>query len=277
MPELPEIETICRHLQHAIVNYCIKQVIIRNHSLRFPINLDLNDILQGSIINKIHRRAKYLLIDCYHQSSDLNGSLIIHLGMSGKLSILDAATPVTKHDHLDLVLQNNTILRYNDPRRFGAIIWTAINPLEHNLLAHLGPEPFDVGFTAKYLFTKAQKKNLTIKQFIMDNKIVVGIGNIYANEALFLSKIHPLSIAKNLSLDHMKTLIIIIRKILKQAILQGGTSLKDFFDPAGKSGTFSKSLQIYGRVNQSCYICGTIIKQIKLGQRSTFFCTTCQI
>lgn len=276
MPELPEIETICRYLQQTITNYCIKQVIIRKTSLRWPINPELNKILQDCIINRIYRRAKYLLIDCYNKVTNHNGHIIIHLGMSGKLSIVGPKTSVTKHDHIDFVLQNNTILRYNDPRRFGAIIWTTINPLEHNLLSHLGPEPFDSIFNANYFFEKAKKKNLTIKQFIMNNKIVVGVGNIYANEALFTSKIHPISITKNLTLIQIKTLITAIRKILKQAILHGGTTLKDFFDPTGTPGTFSKTLQVYGRVNKSCLVCNTIIEQIKLGQRSTFFCKKCQ-
>ena len=277
MPELPEIETICNHLKLSIMNHNIEQVIVRKASLRWPINLELNKILQNNTIKNIYRRAKYLLIKCYNPYNSSHGHLIIHLGMSGKLSILDKSIPITKHDHLDLVLQNNTVLRYNDPRRFGAILWTNTNPLKHHLLKNLGPEPFDPLCTASYLLRKANRKTLSIKQFIMDNKIIVGVGNIYANEALFKSKIHPLSVTKNLKLTHMQKLITAIKKILRQAIEQGGTTLKDFFDPTGKAGTFSQTLQVYSKANQSCKICNTKIRQIKLGQRSTFFCEKCQV
>lgn len=275
MPELPEIETICTNLQQSISNYTIEQIIIRNPSLRWPINPHLSNILQNSVIKHIYRRAKYLLIACYNKNSG-ESHLIIHLGMSGKLSVVNQSTPVIKHDHVDFVLREGVVLRYNDPRRFGSVLWTNNNPLEHNLLAHLGPEPFDPIFNAKYLFNQTKNKNVLIKQLIMNNKIVVGVGNIYANEALFRAKIHPLSISKNLSLLHLKNLVMAIRSILKQAISKGGTTLKDFFDPTGLPGTFVNTLKVYGKANQNCLVCNTKISQVKLGQRSTFFCDNCQ-
>ena len=277
MPELPEIETICNYLKTAITDCKIEQVVVRKSSLRWPVDNRLSNILQNSIIKRVYRRAKYLLIDYYNNKKTVNGHLIIHLGMSGRLSIVNKATPAKKHDHIDFILHNGRILRYCDPRRFGAVLWTNNNPLEHKLLAHLGPEPFDPLFDAKYLFEKSKRTNLSIKQFIMNNKIVVGVGNIYANEALFAAKIHPLSVSKQLTLLHLKSLVIAIRKILKQAILQGGTTLKDFFDPTGSSGKFFNNLKVYGKSQQACLVCNTIIKQIKLGQRSTFFCHNCQI
>ena len=281
MPELPEIETICKSLQSTITNQQIKQVIIRKSTLRWPINPKLNQILQNKIIKNITRRAKYLLINCYDQKNISCGYLIIHLGMSGKLSIIPKGTKnyniINKHDHVDLVLHNNTILRYNDPRRFGAILWTTDNPLKHKLLIHLGPEPFDPIFTAKYLFKKATKITIPIKQFIMNNKIVVGVGNIYANEALFAAKIHPFTPTNKLSLTKIQNLTIAIKRILTAAILEGGTTLKDFFNTDGKPGYFAQTLKVYGRSNKPCVNCSTIISQIRLGQRSTFFCGTCQL
>ena len=281
MPELPEVETICKSLQTTITNHLIKQVIIRKDTLRWPINPALNQILQNKIIKNIYRRAKYLLLNCYNNKNYSSGHLIIHLGMSGKLSVLQKHSKnydiIDKHDHVDLILQNDTIIRYNDPRRFGAILWTTDNPLKHNLLVNLGPEPFDATFTARYLLKKAKNTLLPIKQFIMDNKIVVGIGNIYANEALFKANIHPMSITKNLNLIKLQNLIIAIQQTLKTAILQGGTTLKDFFDPYGKPGHFTQTIKVYGRANQPCLICNTIIEQIKIGQRSTFFCENCQL
>lgn len=274
MPELPEVETICKRLQTAIINQTIKKIIIRVKSLRWPIDPTLPQTLSNKIIKKIYRRAKYLLIECS------NGYLIIHLGMSGKISILSQSfqnyNTINKHDHVDLILKNKTIVRYNDPRRFGAILWTTNNPLNHPLLKNLGPEPFDINFSAEYLFKKANKLSLPIKQFIMNNKVVVGIGNIYANEALFMANINPNHITKNISLNKLQDLVVAIKEVLKTAILAGGTTLKDFYDPHGNPGYFAQNLKIYGRSNQPCLVCSTIIEQIKTAQRSTFFCKTCQ-
>jgi formamidopyrimidine-DNA glycosylase len=277
MPELPEIETISRHLSANIVDSVIKQIIVRAKSLRWPINQQLNKILTNYKITNITRRAKYLLITCRNPKNQSTGNLIIHLGMSGKLTIMPPNTPLQKHDHVDFILNNDSVVRYNDPRRFGMILWTTADPLQHKLLRHLGLEPFAKQCNANYLFNQAQNKRLPIKQFIMDNKIIVGVGNIYANEALFAAKIHPLCPANTLTLIQFKLLLQKIRKILKQAIALGGTTLKDFLDPLGKSGTFVNLLKIYGKAQQSCSCCNTSIEQLKIGQRTTFYCPNCQI
>ena len=277
MPELPEIETIFNYLQRTINNNIIEQVIVRQFTLRWPIDNKLGFFLKNSLINRIYRRAKYLLIDCYKQKTNHYYHLIIHLGMAGKLTVVNNDVVHNKHDHVDFKLHNGKVLRYTDPRRFGSITLTNTNPLQHFLLINLGPEPFDVNFNAKYLLKKAYNKRLSIKQFIMDSKVVVGIGNIYANEALFAAKIHPLSTVKNMSLLQFKLLVKNIKKTLKEAILQGGTTLRDFFDPSGSKGKFINALKVYGKSNQSCTVCSHQIKHAKLGQRSTFFCNNCQL
>lgn len=280
MPELPEVETICRALKQQIINCQIKKLIIRKDSLRWKINDQLANILPNKIIKTIQRRAKYLLINCIDTNTVSCGHLIIHLGMSGKIIILPENSlnynNINKHDHVDIMLHNNTIIRYHDPRRFGAILWTTEDPYKHFLLHHLGPEPFDTTFSSEYLFKKAHNKLLPIKQFIMDHKIVVGIGNIYANEALFAAKINPLCITKNLNLIQFDNLIKSIKIILTTAIAKGGTTLKDFYNINGEPGYFAQTLQVYGRSNKPCLICKTILSKINIAQRSTFFCNTCQ-
>ena len=278
MPELPEIETICNYLNCNIKGLLIKKVIIRQNSLRWKIPQQLSTILINQKISKIYRRAKYLIIDCYNKLDNYQGSLIIHLGMSGRLIVTSNNSIIQKHDHVDFILNNNTILRYNDPRRFGAILWTQKSPYEHYLLNKLGPEPFDTLLNAQYLLEKAKKqRTLSIKQFIMNNKIMVGVGNIYANEALFAAKINPTSLAKNLTIQHMEIILKSIRKILLQAIKQGGTTLKDFIIPNGQMGKFVNMLKVYGKNNLPCSSCNTEIIQLILGQRSTFYCPKCQI
>lgn len=277
MPELPEIETICQQLQHLIVNSSIIATIMRQKILRWPINPKLPKILINYQITSIKRRGKYLLIFCYNQNLNKHGNLIIHLGMSGKLIIANKLDPLQKHDHVDFILDNGMILRYHDARRFGAIIWTHKDPLTHKLLINLGAEPLEPAIDASYLFNKAANTNLSIKQFIMNNKIIVGIGNIYANEALFAAKIHPKTIAKKLNLCQMEQLLISIRNVLNAAIKQGGTTFKDFLNPYGQIGNFVNHLKVYGRHNQACLDCNNIINQLNLGQRSTFYCPVCQI
>lgn len=274
MPELPEVETVCIALNKQIINCRIKKIIIRQPQLRWPIDPNLTEILPNKMITSINRRAKYLLINLEI------GYLIIHLGMSGKIIILTEHNVnyhnINKHDHVDIILDNNTILRYHDPRRFGAILWTTQDPYRHKLLSSLGPEPFDPIFSAKYLLNCANNKVMPIKQFIMTNQIVVGVGNIYANEALFIAKINPLKITKNLNRSEFIILIKSIKKILKQAIEQGGTTLKDFLNINGQPGYFAQTLKIYGKAKQPCLVCNTIIEEIKIAGRSSFFCTTCQ-
>ena len=270
MPELPEVETTLRGISPYIEKQTITKVIVRQHSLRWPIPVNLSTTLVNKTIIGIERRAKYLLL----KTSD--GALIIHLGMSGHLRILSQSLPANKHDHVDLEFQNKKILRFNDPRRFGAFLWVDGNPLNHALLKHLGVEPLTKELTGRYLWQIAQNRKVSIKSFLMDNKVVTGIGNIYATEALFDAKIHPLAMANSLSIERLSRLTQSCKKILKQAIKRGGTTLKDFIHSDGKPGYFANQLKVYGRAGLSCLICNTTLHFIKIGQRSTVYCNKCQ-
>jgi formamidopyrimidine-DNA glycosylase len=272
MPELPEVETTRRGIEPHILNQKISQVIIRAPKLRWPIPKSIAKELPGQKVISIERRAKYLLIKFK------TGTLIMHLGMSGRLQTLTAQTTPQKHDHVDILFSNGNCLRYTDPRRFGSILWTTDAPLQHELLAELGPEPFDAAFTGKYLLEKAHKKSIAVKKFIMDAKIVVGVGNIYASEALFAAALHPTRSVKTITLAEWLTLVQHIQRILKQAIKKGGTTLKDFLDTSGKPGYFSQKLQAYGRDGESCVRCDSgVIESLVIGQRNTFFCSNCQL
>lgn len=270
MPELPEVETTRRGISPHIENNIITHVIVRNRSMRWPIPFGLNTKLKNQKIVSVSRRAKYLLI-----KTDV-GSLILHLGMSGSLRILPKTAPIEKHDHFELQFKDGNCLRLRDPRRFGAVLWSKDDPLNHKLLIKLGPEPLDKEFNAELLFEKSRKRKTSIKQFIMDSKIVVGVGNIYASESLFLAGIHPKRLAGKITKKNALYLTIAIKKILKQAIKQGGTTLKDFKSSDGKPGYFQQKLKVYDRKNEACINCKKPIKQITLGQRSTFYCTHCQ-
>jgi len=270
MPELPEVETTRCGIAPHIENNVITKVIIRNRNLRWPIPKGLNNKLAQQKIISVTRRAKYLLLN-----TDI-GTLIIHLGMSGSLRILSSNETVEKHDHFELQFKNGICLRLRDPRRFGCVLWEKNDPYQHKLLINLGPEPLDKIFKADYLFEKSRKRKTSIKQFIMDAKIVVGVGNIYASEALFLAKINPKRLAGKITKKHAQDLSAAIKKILKQAIKQGGTTLKDFRSSDGKPGYFQQKLKVYGRNKEACVICKKPIKQITLGQRSTFYCSHCQ-
>jgi len=270
MPELPEVETTCRGIAPHIENNTISRIIVRNRNLRWPIPTGLNTKLKNKKILSVTRRAKYLLV-----KTEV-GTLIIHLGMSGSLRILPTTETVEKHDHFEIQFKDGICLRLRDPRRFGSVLWTKDDPLKHKLLINLGPEPLDKEFNADLLFEKSRKRKTTIKQFIMDAKIVVGVGNIYASEALFLSNIHPKRLAGKLSKAQSLILTKAIKKILRQAIKQGGTTLKDFTSSDGKPGYFSQKLKVYNRAGESCLTCKKPIKQITLGQRSTFYCSSCQ-
>ena len=269
MPELPEVETtrrgIAPHLQHQI----IQDTIVRDARLRWPIAPDLDARLRGQRIHAIRRRAKYLIIELDE------GALLIHLGMSGKLRILDAHAAVQKHDHADIVLQTGQCLRLNDPRRFGALLWTP-DWTQHPLLKDLGPEPLSDTFTGAYLHQHAAGRRQAVKSFIMDAHVVVGVGNIYASEALFHAGIHPRRQAGRVSHARYERLTQAIRAVLQNAIAQGGTTLRDFSDPHGKPGYFVLSLAVYGRTGQPCNTCGQPIKAMRIGQRNSFFCTHCQ-
>jgi formamidopyrimidine-DNA glycosylase len=275
VPELPEVEITRRGLAAHLTGLTIKDVVIRNASLRWPIPKNLPGLLRGQTIVSLKRRAKYLLMDCG------SGTLILHLGMSGSLRILPVGTPPEKHDHFDLVLSNGTLMRLRDPRRFGAVLWHSGDVHIHPLLANLGPEPLENGplendFDARYLYQATRGRSVSIKQCIMDSHIVVGVGNIYANEALFRAAIKPQLAAGKLSLPRCAKLVAEIRATLAEAINLGGSTLRDFVNTSGQAGYFQQTYWVYGRAGESCRRCGSPIKQIRQGLRSTFYCGSCQ-
>ncbi|GMR07219.1 MAG: bifunctional DNA-formamidopyrimidine glycosylase/DNA-(apurinic or apyrimidinic site) lyase [Gammaproteobacteria bacterium] len=269
MPELPEVETTCRGIGPHILGQRIQRVIIRNYRLRWPISRTLATTLKKQTVISVSRRAKYILIR-FDQ-----GCLILHLGMSGSLRILSAETAVQKHDHVDLVFENGICLRFRDPRRFGSIHWTRQDPANHKLLRPLGPEPLD-GQLAGHLYTLSRGRRVAIKQFIMNSHVVVGIGNIYASEALFRAGIHPGRKAGRISKASYRNLSTAIKGVIKQAIQAGGTTLRDFSSSDGTPGYFGQSLNVYGKKGEPCSVCATPITQLILGQRSSYYCKQCQ-
>ena len=268
LPELPEVETTRRGIQPYVEHKQIRAITIRDRRLRWPVSDELTTLSMAQV-HKLERRAKYLILHLP------KGYIIIHLGMSGSLRVVDASAPVGKHDHIDLQMSDGKIIRYNDPRRFGSVLWVD-DWKTHPLFSKLGPEPLDSAFDAEYLHLQAKGKKTNIKQFIMDNKNVVGVGNIYANEALFLSGIHPKRPASNISKKRIAQLVSHIKQTLATAITQGGTTLKDFVGGDGKPGYFQQQLKVYGRGGQPCTQCDTTLKEVKLGQRSTVYCSKCQ-
>jgi formamidopyrimidine-DNA glycosylase len=270
MPELPEVETTLRGIQPFIQNNVIQQIIIRRPNLRWPIPKDNLQQLTGYAITQLKRRGKYLLL------STKLATLILHLGMSGRLRVLNTPLVADKHDHIDIIFKDGTILRFTDPRRFGALLWSDADPLQHPLLKNLGVEPLSRQFTYHYLHERLQTNKRAIKSALMDQRIVIGVGNIYVTEALFAAGIHPLSRAKNVALPQLKQLVTAIKTILRRAIKQGGTTLKDFLNSEGKPGYFSQELQAYGRSGLPCYRCQLPLQLIQLEQRSTVYCEHCQ-
>lgn len=270
MPELPEVETTCQGLKKALCGQAIVATTVRNSALRYPVNADLADKLINNTIIDLYRRAKYLILRLNY------GHLLIHLGMSGHLRMTQCEHPAKKHDHIDIELCNNSILRYHDPRRFGIVLWFEQAPEEHPLLNKLGPEPLLDEFNADYLFKQCSKRKSAIKTIIMNNQVVVGVGNIYACESLFKAKIHPKRSASTLKLNECQRLVDAIKLVLTEAIKQGGTTLKDFFSSDGKPGYFSQSLAVYGRQGNSCYQCKQELLSCKIGQRNTVYCNHCQ-
>ena len=270
MPELPEVETTRQGIKPYVEDQIIQKVTIRDYRLRWPVPDNLPELLEGQTIRAVYRRAKYLLLDIGH------GFLIIHLGMSGSLRILQQAEPPQKHDHVDIVLANGCCLRYHDPRRFGAVLWSELPVDEHKLLKDLGPEPLEPEFTAQRLYLLSRRRTQAVKTFIMDNHVVVGVGNIYANEALFKAAIRPDRPCGKISLVRYERLVSSIRETLAKAIEQGGTTLRDFVGGDGKPGYFKQELTVYGRAGQPCTRCSSVIKEIRLGNRSTCFCSKCQ-
>lgn len=270
MPELPEIETIKTGLQ-SLIGQKILAVKIHNPSLRYKVDNNLENKLKNKSIVSITRRAKYLIFTL------TNGYLIIHLGMSGSISLKDkfAEHQLQKHEHVEIFFTDFT-LRYNDPRRFGAIIHTNDAPFHHSLLNTLGPEPLTSSFTEQYLLTQLKKRKTTIKQAVMDNQIVVGVGNIYACEALFLSKILPYRPALSITKLETRKLVENIKSVLTLAIQLGGSSLRDYKQVNDATGKFQTVHNVYGKTGKNCPTCGNIIKEIRLGQRNSFYCPGCQ-
>jgi len=270
LPELPEVETTRRGIEPHIENNKVSKVILRRKTLRWPITPALSKDLPGETIQSVSRRGKYLLL------ATQKGCLLIHLGMSGSLRIVESSRAAAKHDHVDVVFANNKVLRYTDPRRFGCILWET-EPIEaHPLLASLGPEPLEDNFHTDYLFKKSRRRNVVVKTFIMDSKVVVGVGNIYANESLFLAGISPKRSAGKISKPRYEKLVECIQQVLQQAIDVGGTTLKDFTGSDGEPGYFAQSLHVYGRRGEPCHGCNGTLKEIRQGQRSTVYCPQCQ-
>lgn len=270
MPELPEVETTRRGIAPHVTGQTVLQVIVRQRRLRWPVPARLGRELPGEVIRQVDRRAKYLLL-----RTD-GGTVIVHLGMSGSLRVVDAASPAGRHDHVDLVLADGRALRLTDPRRFGAVLWTRNLAEHHPLLADLGPEPLDPHFTGDYLYARARGRRIAVKPYLMDSRTVAGIGNIYANEALFLAGIHPNRPAGRVARERYRRLAASVRQVLEESIAQGGTTLRDFLNSEGKPGYFRQYLRVYGRDGAPCPTCAGAIRELRQIQRSTFYCPACQ-
>lgn len=270
MPELPEVETTRRGIGPAVQGQQIQQVIVRQPRLRWPVTAGLSGLLTGQQVHGLRRRAKYLMFDLP------GGSLIVHLGMSGSLRLMPAGSSHILHDHLDIQLASGWWLRFNDPRRFGCVLWTAEDPLLHPLLQTLGPEPLGDDFDAAYLARKAKGRSVAIKQFIMNAQVVVGVGNIYASEALFRAGIRPRRAAGRLTRAQIAALVQAIKDVLADAIAEGGTTLRDYVNPQGMPGYFRQRLFVYERAGEPCRVCGEPIRHLVQGQRSTYYCPVCQ-
>jgi len=269
MPELPEVETSRRGIAPWLEEQRVDSVVVRERRLRWPIPDNLEARLSGQTIRALRRRAKYLLFD-----TDV-GSAMLHLGMSGSLRIIDPAEPAGKHDHVDIRLENGKALRFRDPRRFGSLLWTE-DPASHPLLRSLGPEPLDDEFDGGYLWRHSRGRKLAVKPFIMNANVVVGVGNIYASEALFNAGIHPRRRAGRIARPRYGALADAIKSVLRRAIRAGGTTLRDFHGGDGEAGYFRQELDVYGRGGEPCRHCGEPVRVVVLGQRSTFYCKNCQ-
>ena len=269
MPELPEVETSRRGIEPHIVDTTVSRVVIRERRLRWPVAKDVDRQLPGKTIDSVGRRAKYLLINTQA------GSAILHLGMSGSLSIVDEGTPAGVHDHVDFEFDSGLMLRFRDPRRFGSLHWSEA-PLSHPLLRNLGPEPLGPEFDGDYLWRKSRRRKVSVKQFIMNAHVVVGVGNIYASEALFLAGINPRRAAGRIAKHRYDVLAGAIIEVLAKAIKAGGTTLRDFYGGDGEAGYFQHQLEAYGRDDEPCRRCNTPITAIVQGQRTTYYCKQCQ-
>jgi formamidopyrimidine-DNA glycosylase len=270
MPELPEVETTKNGISRLLKGRKVTTVKVHERRLRLPIPDNIKTTLEGQTLLDITRRAKYLLFKFE------SGFLIVHLGMSGSLRVVPSITPKQKHDHLEINFGHANCLRFRDPRRFGLVIWTENNPITHKLLSRCGPEPLSHHFNGKYLHNSSKKRRISVKSFIMNGQIVVGVGNIYASEALFRAGINPNRLAGEISLSRYLKLGSHIKSVLTEAIAAGGTTLKDFLRDDGKPGYFRQKLQVYGRKGEPCTVCSAPIKHKVIAQRSTFYCTKCQ-
>src|ERR1700692_2874853 len=270
MPELPEVETTRRGIAPDLIGRRVVEVVVRDRRLRWPIPAHFEATIRHQVIRRVERRAKYILIGFDR------GTVILHLGMSGSLRVLDGQVPPRVHDHWDLYLDSGKVLRFHDPRRFGSAHWTESNPLEHKLLAKLAPEPLSDEFDAEYLFRATRKRGVAIKQFIMNSQVVVGVGNIYASEALFRARISPRRAARRLTRKEAAALAQAVKDVLGEAIEIGGTSLRDYVNADGAPGYFRQKLFVYERSGQSCRVSKNPLKQFVQGQRSTYWCAVCQ-
>lgn len=270
MPELPEVETTRRGIEPHLRGRTISRLIVRQPRLRWPIPGELAALLTGSAIERVERRAKYLLLPFAH------GTLIMHLGMSGSLRLVPAGQAPQKHDHVDIELSSGQALRYTDPRRFGAILWQGEGEPAHPLLEGLGPEPLTADFDGDYLFERSRRRSAPVKTFLMDGRVVVGVGNIYANEALFAAGIRPDRAAGKVTRAGYARLADEVKRVLARSIEQGGTTLRDFVGGDGKPGYFRQQLLVYGRGGEACSTCAQPLTEVRLGQRATVYCRRCQ-
>jgi formamidopyrimidine-DNA glycosylase len=270
MPELPEVETTRRGLAPHLAGQTILRLTIHDHRLRWPVDAGLPQILAGQRIESVERRAKYLLLRLTH------GTVLWHLGMSGSLRIVPSGVPAAAHDHIDLALTSGQTVRFNDPRRFGSVLYATGDPQQHPLLVKLAPEPFAQEFDTEYLWRISRRRKVSIKQLIMNSQLVTGVGNIYASEVLFQSGIRPRRQGRSLTRAEVTRLVAAVRKVLKQAIRVGGTTLRDYVDPDGNPGYFRQKLFVYERAGEACRNCDALIRSFTQGQRSTYYCPTCQ-
>lgn len=269
MPELPEVETTLRGIEPHLLHERVNRVIVRDSRLRWPVPAEVSKA-EGQTFVGLERRGKYLLLKLQQ------GGLIIHLGMSGSLRVLTDPLEPGKHDHVDIEMESGTCIRFNDPRRFGAFLWVEGEMASHELLSSLGPEPLSGEFTAEYLYRQSRNRRVAIKNFIMNGRVVVGVGNIYASESLFMAGIHPQRAAGRVSLRRYEGLVAAIRDVLNRAIRHGGTTLRDFVDSEGSPGYFAQELLVYDRAGSECFQCGASIRQKVIGQRSSYYCPACQ-
>jgi formamidopyrimidine-DNA glycosylase len=270
MPELPEVETTRRGVAPHVIGRHVAELHVYDPRLRWPVPSDLRECLRGRTIDNVERRSKYLL---FRMGDD---TLLLHLGMTGSLRVFKQAPARRLHDHIDIVLDDGTTLRYHDPRRFGAMLWVPPPAGAHPLLRDLGPEPLDPAFDARYLWSATRTRRLAIKLALMDNHLVVGVGNIYANESLFRAGIRPSAPANRLSLRRAGRLVDEVRNVLSEAIAKGGSTLRDYVDSRGEPGYFQLDYYVYGRASLPCRVCGGPIKATRHGQRATFYCSGCQ-